>query len=377
MKVLFFARYLPQEGSTTHMYTLAKGLIDRGHEVHMISAGPKEDDSAIKIFNNITDYGMKHHKVGFPLKPSFNLLGKVNQLIKYMLATPKALYIVLKIKPDVIHVHYPVTSYIAKIYCKLNRRKFITTHHITGIPKHPLHKKADYVIAISRELKDELENIFEYDNDQVKLIFNGVSESKFNKEITKEQKMNIKKELGINEDDIIVGFVGSFNKRKGIDILLEACSYIKNRNIKIILVGDGDIDWIRNLITKFELNEITNIYKFQDPQKFYSIFDIFVLPSRQEGFPLVPLEAMMMGVPVIRSNVEGSYDQITNGENGFIFENENSEELSECIIKLIDNSKLRNDMGRKSKDKAIREFSQKIMIDKLIELYNESSEVTN
>ena len=188
MKVLFLARYLPQEGSTTHMYTLAKDLIDRGHEVHMISAGPKEEESAIEIFNETVEYGMKHHKVGFPLKPSFNLLGKVKQLIEYMLTTPKALYMIFKIRPDIIHVHYPVTSYIAKIYCKLNGRKFITTHHITGIPKHPLHKKADYVIAISRELKDELENKFKYYNDQIKLIFNGVSESKFNKEITKEQK---------------------------------------------------------------------------------------------------------------------------------------------------------------------------------------------
>lgn len=371
MKVLFLARYLPQEGSTTHMYTLAKGLIDRGHEVHMISAGPKEDESAIKIFNETIEYGMKHHKVGFPLKPSFNLLGKVKQLIEYMLTTPKALYMIFKISPDIIHVHYPVTSYIAKIYCKLNRKKFITTHHITGIPKHPLHKKANYVVAISRELQDELENKFKYDNNQVKLIFNGVSESKFNKEITKEQKMNIKKELGISEDDIIIGFVGSLNKRKGIDILLEACSYIKNRNIKIILVGDGDVDWVRSLITKFELNSITSIYKFQDPQKFYSIFDIFVLPSRQEGFPLVPLEAMMMGVPTIRSNVEGAYDQIINGENGFIFENENSEELSEYIVKLINNKLLRKKMSERANKKAIELFSEKVMMDNLIDLYKE------
>lgn len=377
MKVLFLARYLPQEGSTTHMYTLAKGLIDRGSEVHMISAGPKEDESAIKIFDEVIEYGMEHHKVGFPLNPSFNLLGKVSQLMKYMLATPKALYTIFKINPDVIHVHYPVTSYIAKIYCKLSGKKFITTHHITGIPKHPLHKKADYVIAISRELKNELENKFEYNTEQVKLIFNGVSESKFNKEISKQQKMKIKKDLGINEKDITIGFVGSFNKRKGIDILLEACSYIKNKNIKIILVGDGDVDWVKNLITKFELNDITSIYKFQDPQKFYSIFDIFVLPSRQEGFPLVPLEAMMMGVPTIRSNVEGAYDQICYGKNGFIFKNENSEELSEYIIKLIDNSELRNEMGRESKNKAINEFSQKIMIDKLLDLYNESSKLAN
>lgn len=75
MKVVFLARYLPQEGSTTHMYTLAKGLIDRGHEIHVVSAGPKQDESAIKIYREMIDYGIKHHKVGFPLKKKFESTG--------------------------------------------------------------------------------------------------------------------------------------------------------------------------------------------------------------------------------------------------------------------------------------------------------------
>src|SRR5690606_16343550 len=108
----------------------------------------------------------------------------------------------------------------------LTGTKFITTHHISGIPKHPLHKKADYVIAISQELKRELAEDFNYSKEQIKLIFNGVSSEKFNRHIDKARKLELKKELKIPNNKAIVGFVGSLSHRKGIDVLLEACSYI-------------------------------------------------------------------------------------------------------------------------------------------------------
>ena len=235
-----------------------------------------------------------------------------------------------------------------------------------------MHKKADYVIAISRDLQEELLRKFKYNNEQVKLIFNGVSKEKFNKKISQEVKQNIKIKLNLPIDRPIIGFVGSLNKRKGIDILLEACSKITDINFHIVLVGDGDKNWLMNLIDKFKLADRVSIFPFQDPVKFYSIFDIFVLPSRKEGFPLVPIEAMMMGVPTIRSNVEGANDQIKHNINGFIFKNEDSQELSKYIRLLLENDELRKSMGQKARLYAIDRFSADIMINKLIQLYKEA-----
>lgn len=371
MKILFLARYLPQEGSTTHMYTLARGLIDRGHEVHMMSAGPKNDESAIKIFDEVVNYGMKHYKVGFPLKPSFNLLGKVNQLVKYILATPKALYMMFKINPDIVHVHYPVTSYIAKIYCKLTGRKFITTHHAMGIPRHPLHKKADYVIAISRELEYELKEKFSYNNEQIKLIFNGVSESKFNNGVGIKDKPIYKEQLGLKKENIVIGFIGRFSRLKGIDVLLKAINKLNN-NIHLVLVGDNDKSFVEDIIKEFKLENKVTMFNFQNPNKFYSAFDIFVLPSRTEGFGLVAVEAMMMGIPIIRSNVGGAYDQIEHGKDGYIFKNEDDTELSKYIQTLTEDKDLRIRMGKNAKEKALNNFTENIMLDKLLDLYEES-----
>lgn len=369
MKVIFLARFLPQEGSTIHMYDLAKNLIDRGHDVHIISRGPKNDEGATKIFHEVINYGVQHHKVGFPLDTKYNLIGKMKQLIQYVLATPKALKILLDLEPEVIHVHYPVTSYIAKVYEKLKSKEFITTYHTTGVPKHPLHKKSNYVIAISKELEQELQEKFNYDKKQIKLIFNGVSLDRFKSSISIEEKFEIKQKLNIPKRKVLLGFVGRLTHLKGIDILLEALSKVKEDNYHLILVGDGDIEWVNSLIKKFYLEDKVSLYPFQNPIDFYEVFDIFVLPSRREGFGLVAIEAMMMATPVIRSDVGGAKEQIEQGSNGYIFKNEDTNELSKYIRILLEDEKLRENMGRKSKIKALDEFTLDTMVDKTLELY--------
>ena len=124
-----------------------------------------------------------------------------------------------------------------------------------------------------------------------------------------------------------------------------------------------------DMVNKFNLEERITIYPFGDPIDYYKIFDIFVLPSRIEGFGLVVIEAMMMGIPVIRSNTEGAYDQILHMKDGFIFRNEDTEELSRYIDMLIKDSELRKEIGENGRKKAINNFSDDIMVQKTLDLY--------
>lgn len=371
MKVLFLARYLPQEGSTTHMYSLARGLMEKKHEVYMISAGPKQEKGAIDIYNSILKDGLIHFKVKFPLKPMFNTLGKVIQFIQYILVIPQVLYIMRKVNPDIIHVHYPVTSYLAKIYCKIYRKKFITTHHVSGIPNHILHRKADYVIAISSELNSELKSKFKYNENQIKLIFNGVAQEKFDIKKNDVENIELRKKYTLPKEKVIIGFIGSFIYRKGIDILLEATSGLDKDQFHLVLVGDGDLNWTKDLINKFNLVDNCNLFDFQDPINFYKMCDILVLPSRQEGFPLVVIEAMMAGVPVVRSNTEGASNQISHKVDGYIFKNEDSNELSQYLKILMENELLRRQIGDKGKQKALNLFTQDVMVNNIIKLYED------
>ena len=369
MKILILAKFLRKDGATTHMFTLANGLTENGYEVHIMSGGPPNDRRSKELFNNFFKGNIRHHLIGFPNYAKFDFLSKVKQLITYIALIPIGIYKIRKINPDVIHVHYPVTSYMAWLYSKLFNKKFVTTYHIKGIPKQILHKKANKSIAISSEMVIELKERWGYRDDEISLVFNGVDDKIYNRNISEENKKVIKERLNIPLDKKIIGFVGTYEYKKGIDILLESCSKIDLNDFHIVLLGDGDKVWVDNLINKFQLRYNVSTFDFQEPLEFYSIFDIFVLPSRNEGFPLVALEAMMMGVATVRSNVSGAYDMIDDNLTGCIFESENTNELTKKIELLLYNDEFRTSIAIKGKENVLKKFTQKIMVENTIKVY--------
>ncbi len=368
MKIVFLARYLPAEGSTTLMYSIAENLIERGHEVYLFSSGPDDDPSAIHLYEKAKSRGINFVKVPFPRNIKNNLFGKVSQLLSYVYATPNVLVKLFSIKPDVIHAHYPVTTYVASLYRSLTGKKYIVTHHIMGIPKHPFNRKADYVVAISRELQDYLITYYNYKESEVKLIFNGVSEKKFS--IEKETGIVEKEMFNLSSDKLIFGFVGSVSKRKGIDVLIKAFSHCKHLKVHLLILGDGKITWAQQVIDEHGITNMVTLIPFREPKEIYNIIQVLILPSRIEGFPLVPIEAMMMKKPVIRSNVEGSCDQIIDGFNGYIFESENHAQLANIIEKVALNPDELVALGENAYHHALTNFSEDLMIDKLLDAYN-------
>lgn len=369
MKIILLAKFLRKDGASTHIYTLAREFDERGHEVHIISAGPTKDKNAMDLFNSSMVGNIKHHKVMFPCYAKFDFFSKIMQLGRYICVAPQVFYLMKKINPDIIHVHYPVTSYVAWLYCKLTNKKFVTTYHITGIQSQILHKKANAAIAISSELKKELKEKWEYEEENIHMVFNGVDKKRFSKIISNNEKTHIKSKLNIPNNKLIIGFVGTYEYKKGIDILIEACSKIDKEKFHIVLVGDGDRDYIVNCINKFNMQDNVSLHEFQDPVKFYSIFDIFVLPSRNEGFPLVALEAMMMETAVIRSDVSGAYDMINHKVDGYIFQNENIEDLKRDIEELIHDDKLRKRIAKRAREKALKNFSEEVMVENMLSKY--------
>ena len=368
MRILILAKFFLKDGASTHIFTLAEEVAKK-NDVYIMSAGAAADKSSKEFFDKNFPKNVEHCEIKFPNYFNYKFFSKIKQFLTYIIVIPKALKKIKEINPDVIHVHYPITSYMAWLANKVYRIPFVTTYHIKGIPNTILHKQANISIAISSEMKEELIERWGYQKESVELVFNGVSENKFTQKIEDEEKNKLKKKLGINSTDIIIGFVGTYQYKKGIDILLKAVAKIKNMNIKLILLGAGEVEWLENIIKEFKIEDKVIFQKFQDPVIYYSIFDIFVLPSRNEGFPLVALESMMMGCCTIRSNVSGAYDMIENKKTGFIFENENIEELTEILINLIKNEDLRKEVALNGKKNVINKFTEKHMVNKTIAVY--------
>lgn len=368
MNIALFSRVLFLSGVTTHLIDLSDELVSRGHNVYIFTAGPENpnNEANVRLADRLEATGAKIVKINFPLT-SRNKVTYLASMLSSVAVVAKELR---KNNINIIHVHTPSLSFIPIIL----RRKFVKTVHIKDLALSILDRKATHEIVISRETYDEAIRKFNYRENEVTLIFNGVADS-FAKIIDKNHKYSFKEAKNIPKNKIIIGIVGSVQYRKGHDILLEAISQLDNslkNKIHLVIIGEGSEAeelWLKGLIKKFDLGLKVSKFGFQDPKSYYDIMDIFVLPSRLEGFPLVAIEAMLSNCCVIRSDTEGSRDQIQTGITGLLFKNESISELIKQLEFAISNEAERIKIAAAGREYALDNFTARKMADKTIDVY--------
>ena len=373
MNIALFSRVLFLSGVTTHLIDLSNELIKKGHNVYIFTAGAQNPnhEANVRLADRLEATGAKIVKINFPLTST----NKTSYLVLMLRSVAVVAKELKKNNIDVIHIHTPALSFIPIIL----RRKFVKTVHIKDLALSFLDKKASHEIVISRETYDEAIRKFHYKENEITLIFNGVAES-FAKTISNNDKNNFKETKNIPKDKIIIGIVGSVQYRKGHDILLEAVSQLRNdlkNKVHLIILGEGSETeeiWLKDLIKKFNLESTISKFGFQDPKSYYDIMDIFVLPSRLEGFPLVAIEAMMSNCCVIRSDTEGAYDQIEPGVSGILFKNESIAELTKQLEFAINNEPERIKIAAVGREYALDNFTAEKMTEKTIAVYEKISQ---
>ena len=150
-------------------------------------------------------------------------------------------------------------------------------------------------------------------------------------------------------------FVGSVNPRKGLNFLLEACAILANKgctNYTLLVVGDGSQ---RQELEEFcQKNHLTNCVQwigridYGHLGKYFGGADVFVLPTLEDTWGMVVLEAMVLGKPVLCSKWAGACELVIDGENGYTFDPHKPEKLAELMQNFIDSPELAITMGDKS-----------------------------
>ncbi|MEE9379447.1 MAG: glycosyltransferase family 4 protein [Candidatus Lokiarchaeia archaeon] len=203
------------------------------------------------------------------------------------------------------------------------------------------------ILTISHFSKNELVNKYGIKDKIIEVIPVGVDTKKFN-------PSNKSNELKHKYPGKILLCVGPFLKRKRISLLIKAMSKVLKKfpEVHLILIGKG-ITWeyCKRLSKIFKIQNHTSFLGFipqEDLLKFYASSDIFVFPSELEGFGQVLLESMASGTPVICANKPPMSEIIGNA--GITFEINNVEDLSEKILKLLNNKDELKTLGEKSID---------------------------
>jgi glycosyltransferase involved in cell wall biosynthesis len=129
----------------------------------------------------------------------------------------------------------------------------------------------------------------------------------------------------------------------------------------VLAVGRGSPEWLEKLANDSGFASIIKPLGQADPLQALWASDLFVLPSRWEGFALASVEAMACGLPVIRTNTAGAVDQIEEGQNGFILPLENTDVLADALAQKIDDisssDSLRLRLGKASRERAVSMFN--------------------
>lgn len=152
-------------------------------------------------------------------------------------------------------------------------------------------------------------------------------------------------------------FVGRFHPNKGLEYLAEALRLIRHEPWQLTIVGDTsyDLDYGKKIMNKIKELGISDRIVYQgritdigELRKMYEEADIFVLPSVEECYPFVLLEAMSVGLPIVATDVAAIPEIVKDGVQGIIVPSKNPQALANAIRKLIHDSPLRESMSRNS-----------------------------
>lgn len=240
-------------------------------------------------------------------------------------------------KFDVVHSHMLSTSRLTLKYAKKYSTKILINHAHNSTTEKSLKgfikkimisiasKYANVYLACSEEA-----GIFAYPNNKYTIINNCIDLDKY--KFSSKSRKEIRKKLNIAENDIVFGNIGRLNIQKNQLFLIDVFSKVKLSNAKLLIIGSGELkDDIQKKIKKLKITEKVILLENVKTEKYYSIMDCFVLPSKFEGFPLTVVEAQANGCPCVFSK---SITTKAKLNDNVIFVNADSES---DWIKVFDN----------------------------------------
>jgi len=243
---------------------------------------------------------------------------------------------------------------------------------------------ASRVITVSYAMRDHLISLG-YDERKIRVVYNGVDVEKYDPDkVSREDVVNVRKSLGISEDEYMILFIGRLTWVKGVDTLILAMPEILSKvpNAKLVVVGVGEQEeLLKNEVQRLKL-EGKVIFKSEfiteDLRiKYYAAADVCVFPSKYEPFGIVCAEAMSMGKPVVvgARGVSGMREQvIPSGPNqcGFHINPYDPSDVAKFVIMLLEDEDLRKKCGRNARKRVLEEFTWKHVAENTLRVYDEA-----
>ena len=367
-------------GVITSIDALVSQLENKGHEIKIITLSNTHHSYTV---DNVTYLGAIDLNIIYPgAKFKLSIISK----------ELRAIY---NWKPDIIHSQCEFSTFLVarRISKKFNLPIIHTYHTIYEDYTHYFlpNEKFGHIIAakFSSHVLNQCDNVIAPTDKVEKLLSSykiispisviptGIDLSKFTEKKDDIKIQSIKRNLGISENNFIIGFVGRVAKEKNLDELFDIYNKIEKDNITLMIVGDGP--YKEELIKKSKAIKkqivFTSMIEPKDIHHYYKCFDIFMSCSSSETQGLTYIEALSSSIPILCKKDPCLEKVVIDSINGWQFENH--EEAITRFNKFYGDINMRKIMSNNAQVLSIINFSSSAFCEKVINLYNTTIENYN
>jgi len=272
---------------------------------------------------------------------------------------------------DVIHAHEFDANVQGAFVAALSGIPVVATVHGKNYFYEKLRRRLAYrwvsrqatMVAVSENLKEFIVEQVNISRDRIKVVYNGVDAVPPCDQTDVEQ---CRRELGIPEQDQIVGVVGNLYPVKGHQYLIDAIPTVLKTcpNTSFIFAGRGQLEpELKDRVHRLELSQCVHFLGLrQDIPRILAMLNVFVLPSLSEGLSMAILEAMSASKPVVATQVGGNTELVLDQQTGYIVPPRDSQALASRLVTLLTNRQLAAQFAEKGKQRAEGQFSLGTMV---------------
>lgn len=282
---------------------------------------------------------------------------------------------------DILHVHYAIphatSAYLAKQILGKKKPVVITTLHgtdITLVGRDPAYNKivkvsieqSDGVTAVSEDLRKQTNEYFHIEK-PIEVIYNC-----FIPKNDLIKKKPLRDTFVSNNEKLLVHSSNFRSVKRPEDVLYIFLKVREEIPCKLLFLGSGaGIEGVRQLVHDHHVEEsVFFLGENREVDPYIASADVLLLPSSQESFGLVALEAMAYGVPVVASNIGGIPEVVLHGKCGFLAPPGAINQMATYIIELLSNSEMYNEISSSGIERAQKEFSASKILPQYVSYYN-------
>ena len=289
--------------------------------------------------------------------------------------------LIKKEKFDLVHTHNQAAWLYGAIAAMLSGTRIVHTNHTTA-DYHNYHARRWHLIerilslftqkitTVAKSVAEYMINMEGISARKIEVIYNGVKTELYEQDFGGAKQ---KEELNLDDNHFIIGNVARLVANKDHRTLISAFKIISGRmpEARLVIAGDGPLkNELQFQIEELGLRDAVKLLgNRRDIPELLKIFNLFALSSLREGFPVVLLEAMAAGKPVVSSDVDGNAELVINDETGLIVPSGNPQALAEAIERLAGDRQKAEIMGINGRKRVKTLFSFEKMINGYERIY--------